>query len=268
MRIAMYQYHIVSENTAANLALIKKAAHDAVRKGAKILCLPEMCTTGYSMTTRLAEPFDETSPTLQALKKIASTAGISLLGSIMRADGTTTKNTACCITPNGKVEGWYDKIHLFPLSGEDKLYVPGTGISSFVPDSRQPECRATMFVCYDLRFPELFRAAIEQWPDLTVIFVPANWPTSRLSHWRTLLAARAIENQLFVVGINRCGSDPKNAYPGHSLVIDPLGNELNMPTEKEGLIIVDLPLEQVFEVRKQFPFLASRQPAKAFKKMN
>ncbi|HKG80277.1 MAG TPA: nitrilase-related carbon-nitrogen hydrolase, partial [Pyrinomonadaceae bacterium] len=115
------------------------------------------------------------------------------------------------------------------------------------------EFTVSPFICYDLRFPEIFRAAVFQGAQLFVVI--ANWPASRVRHWITLLKARAIENQAYVMGVNRCGNDPKLSYSGHSMIIDPRGEVLADASEVEGVISAEIDAEALAQYRREFPFL-------------
>ena len=142
------------------------------------------------------------------------------------ADGRG-RNEAVVFNPEGKLICRYAKIHPFSFGGESKHYAPGTEIVSF----QWHDFVAAPFICYDLRFPEVFRIATRRGAHL--IAVIANWPAKRVSHWVALLQALAIENQAYVVGVNRVGNDPKLGYPGRSLIVDPQGEIVAEGSDRE-----------------------------------
>ncbi len=149
----------------------------------------------------------------------------------------------------GKLVKTYRKIHPFSYSTEDKNYTKGeatviTKINDF---------SAGLSICYDLRFPELFRQYAKNKVD--IIIVIANWPDTRIEHWRTLLKARAIENQCYVLGVNRVGNDPKLNYPGFSSIVDPMGIELISVPEEEKIVTAEILKEKADEVKNSLPFL-------------
>jgi predicted amidohydrolase len=155
----------------------------------------------------------------------------------------------------GKEIARYCKQQPFTLGGERDHFVAGSKSVTAICG----EFSLTPFICYDLRFPELFRPAIAD--GTQVIAVIANWPQSRIAHWTALLRARAIENQAYVVGVNRCGNDPRLAYPGCSIIVDPQGNPLVEADEREQVVIADLNLKDLVDYRRKFPALADMRLA-------
>jgi predicted amidohydrolase len=157
--------------------------------------------------------------------------------------------------PSGEVQR-YAKIHPFSYAGEDKHYAAGTQFLTVDVVANGESLRVSPFVCYDLRFADEFWARAE----LTDIYVvPANWPEPRREHWRTLLRARAIENQAYVVGVNRVGTVQNDHYVGDSAIVDPAGLVLVEASMGETVLVADVTAERVANVRKRFPFLADRR---------
>jgi predicted amidohydrolase len=175
--------------------------------------------------------------------------GLYVVGGVVTADaGGPGRNQAVAFTPNGDEAARYSKIHPFQ-GAEARNYAGGRVVSTF-------ECggfTAAPFVCYDLRFPEVFRLATCEGADLLLVI--ANWPEKRIQHWTTLLQARAIENQAYVAGVNRCGRDPYLQYPGRSLIVDPQGRVLAEADDTEQMLTADLDPEAVTTWRRDFPVL-------------
>lgn len=184
------------------------------------------------------------------LKELARERGCYVSGSMLEMPGTTAYNSAFIIDPSGELKARYRKIHLFPLSGEHKHFSAGKKSQKI----KLSGINLGLAICYDLRFPDLFRHLARQGAQL--ILVPSAWPLSRMDHFRSLLKARAIENQCFVVGVNKCGPERDGlVFAGHSMVWDPWGISLGELGSRRGFLSVRIDLSQVDDVRKRFPFL-------------
>jgi predicted amidohydrolase len=210
-----------------------------------------MFATGFSMDPeRIAE--DEGGPTEQFLLTQAADHDAYLIASIAQrgADGNY-RNNAVIARPDGSVER-YAKIHPFSYAGEHKRYAAGTDFLTTDLDG----LRVSVFVCYDLRFADEFWQLAH---DTDLYVVPANWPQPRHEHWRLLLRARAVENQAYVLGVNRVGLDKDLPHAGGSALIDPLGKTLADAGEDETIITGEVDASTVSEVRTRFPFLADRR---------
>jgi predicted amidohydrolase len=199
---------------------------------------------------RIAE--DEGGPIEQFLVASAAERGVWLTGSIAQrgADGNY-RNNAVLAGPDGTLHR-YAKIHPFGFARENEHYAAG---DRFVTADVEG-VRVSLFVCYDLRFADEFWALA---PDTDVYVVPANWPAPRHEHWRALLQARAIENQAYVVGVNRVGAVKDLDHSGGSAIIDPLGVRLIEGADGEGVLAADIDPATVRAVRTRFPFLADRR---------
>lgn len=162
-------------------------------------------------------------------------------------------NMAILASPGGEISR-YAKIHPFSPAGEARHYAAGDRVVTWPVDG----VRVTPFICYDLRFPDAFRVAAA---DTDLYAVVANWPDARREHWRTLLRARAIENQCYVAGVNRIGEGGKLRYAGDSAVIDPMGRVLVEGADDDLILFADIEPETVAEARARFPFLSDRRPA-------
>lgn len=252
LRLALLQHDIVWEDAPRTIAAIEPQVMAAADQGAELISLSEMWSCGFSMeTARVAERPDGPTPT--AMKQWAAQTGSWIAGSFPEwapGDDRPT-NRFLLAGPQGE-DYRYAKTKPFSLAGEDRFYAPGKPVASVDVNG----VRVTPFVCYDLRFADLFWAAAA---DTDLFLVPANWPESRRDHWLTLLRARAIENQAFVAGVNRVGYGGGLAYAGDSLIIDPQGQVVaGVEGPAEALVTAVVDAELVARVRHQFPFLADR----------
>ncbi len=251
MKVGLIQFDIAWEDAEENHRRVSKRLEEAARLGARLAILPEMFCTGFSMdAARIAQP--PGGPTETFLKQRARALRLWVIGSIAEAGAPAPRNTALIVSPDGDVAR-YSKIHPFTYAGEDRHYAPGERIVTVEIDG----VRVTPFICYDLRFPEPFRVAAAG-TDLFVVV--ANWPESRREHWRTLLRARAIENQAFVAGVNRVGDGGKLHYAGDSALIDPLGDAIAEAGDREAVLVGEIEVERVRRGREHFPVLADVRP--------
>jgi len=251
------QLDIVWENKPANFAKVRDLLRAAAPAPGSLIVLPEMFATGFSMNTAaLCEPQGgETEKFLCELA--ASTSSLVMAGLPALDSSGRARNEAWVFGPTGEALVRYAKIHPFTLGGESLRYEAGGEVMTF----KHAGWTIAPFICYDLRFPELFRAAVARGAELLVVI--ANWPVKRIQHWVTLLQARAIENQAWVVGVNRCGTDPDFVYTGRTLVVDPHGIVIADANDREGVLSVALDRAVAVEWRRQFPALldmASRPP--------
>ena len=249
MDVIGVQLDIAWEDKAANCVAVRRRLHDAdVREGTFVI-LPEMFATGFSMDVA-AIVEDVGGATEQFLAEGARQFGATVLGGVVtRSEAHRGRNEAVAFDPEGREIGRYAKIHPFSFAGEGDHYESGEGIVTFDVDG----VTVAPFVCYDLRFPEVFRTAVRRGAELFAVI--ANWPQVREEHWVTLLRARAIENQACVVGVNRCGADPNHDYSGRSLIVDPRGEIIADAGSGAGLIRAELDLPALRDYRKQFPAL-------------
>lgn len=241
MKVALAQINIAWENPKENLIKCEKFIKEASEKKADLIIFPEMALTGFTMNIKslnLKEEF-----ILDWIKSKAFENNINIaLGYAIKVD-EKGKNKFCIASSKNNILGLYTKIHPFSYSGEDEKFYKGNEIIS----CKVKDANVTPFICYDLRFPEIFQIASKK---SEIIIVIASWPKEREEHWITLLKARAIENQCFIIGVNRVGMGEKIEYSGASLIFDPLGNSLNKKSSKEELIIRDLDLSKIKEIRE------------------
>jgi len=254
LRVALIQMDIALGQPEVNRA---KAA-DLVRiaaKGADLVILPEMWTTGYALSDLAGNLADQNSqPTGAILSDLARQCGVYLVGSMADERAGQVYNSATVYAPDGKQIAEYSKAHLVPMMDEHLYLAPGgtVGLTEIAG------VKTGLAICYDLRFPELFRTLALGGAELLII--PAEWPSQRLAHWRLLLQARAIENQCFVLACNRVGKDLNNSFPGHSMVIDPWGAILAEGGDGEEILRAEFDPALVAEIRARIPVFRDRRP--------
>jgi len=250
LAISLIQSSLFWEDKAANLLHFEKQLIPLQGK-TQVAVLPELFSTGFSMQTAiLAEPME--GPTVQWMRSMAQQLQLILTGSIMIREGDLCFNRLLWVLPSGEL-GYYDKRHLFAYAGEDRHYQSGhrrliASVNGF---------RINLQICYDLRFPVWARQQCHQGsPEYDILIYVANWPARRRLAWMTLLQARAIENQCYVVGVNRVGVDGHEIdHSGDSMVIDPLGEILFTQTKDPCIHTANLRKDRLQECRQQFPFL-------------
>jgi omega-amidase len=250
VNVVALQFDIAWENKPANFATVRRLLAAAAPPRDSLVVLPEMFATGFSMNAgAIAEDYG--GQTEQFLAATAKEFGVCILGgAAMRGRDGSARNKALVFSPSGELLAFYAKMRPFGLGGEPEHYLAGARPATF----RWGEVMVSPFICYDLRFPELFRAAAaSHQPELFVVI--ASWPEKRQSHWVRLLQARAIENQAYVVGVNRIGADPFYTYAGRSLIADPQGDILADAGVQEAVLNLPLDLSALRQYRQGLPFL-------------
>lgn len=253
MRLAALQLDCVWHDRKANYAKARALAREAVDRGADLVALPEMFATGFSMDTAVtAEPLD--GPTPDFLRALARDLHVLVSGgfALKRPEDQRPQNVALSVGPDGRDLALYPKIHQIALLHEDNHYAPGDLPRPFPYKGTEIAC----FVCFDLRFPELFRTVVD---TCGLILVIASWPAPRQTHWDILLQARAVECQCVLLGVNRVGQGGGHRFTGGSAIYDPLGNALAKGGHEEACVVAEADLGQVRKVREAMPFLASRK---------
>lgn len=268
--ISLVQADIAWEKKAANLQLFEAKIMTHTDK-MEVVVLPEMFSTGFVMQPEhLAESMD--GETVSWMKRIAMQKKIILTGSVIIREADNYFNRLIWMLPNGTF-GYYDKRHLFAYAGEDETYTPGT--KRLIASVKG--WRVNLLVCYDLRFPVWARQTVpvdslpdggfaksvsmETRPEYDVLIYVANWPVKRSHAWKTLLQARAIENQCYVAGNNRIGVDGVGLeYNGDSMVVSPMGEILTTVEKKPEVITYELSYSKLNEVRTKLPFLKDADP--------
>lgn len=248
MKTALIQAPLIWENPQANRTYFSDKIN-AIQEKVNLIVLPEMFTTGFTMNPNEAAETMQ-GETILWLKILAKANNCAITGSLIIKENNSFHNRLVFVFPSGELQ-YYDKRHLFTLAGEDKTYTKGT--EKLIVDYLG--WKICPLICYDLRFPVFARNT----EDYDLLIYVANWPEPRINAWDTLLKARAIENMSYVIGVNRIGEDQsKHNYPGHSQVLDCLGNYLIEPTEEEGVFITVLDQQKMLETRQKFDFLNDR----------
>ena len=267
LKVSIIQTNLHWEDKVANREMLEEKII-GIKEKTEIVVLPEMFSTGFSMQPeKLAETME--GETVQWMKRIAAEKNIILTGSVIISDTDQVAvsdqpryyNRLIWMLPNGQY-GIYDKRHRFAYAGEDEQFSAGT--KRLIASVRG--WKINLLVCYDLRFPVWARQTSPSnslskgeggiaTPEYDLLIYVANWPDRRIHAWRTLLQARAIENQCYVVGVNRVGDDGKGIhYSGESMVIDPMGEILYTKKETEDIFTITLDKDHLNSVREKFPF--------------
>ncbi|MCC9061748.1 nitrilase-related carbon-nitrogen hydrolase [Flavobacterium piscisymbiosum] len=251
MKLAIVSLDSVWEDKQANLKEVERIVASLSPK-VEYVVFPEMSLTGFSISNlALAEDF-ESSSSLQAIQKMAKEYQMNIVFGLMISKDKKKYNSCIAVNNKGEIAGTYEKIHLFSYAGEDELIVGGNQIKSLPWNGGWG-----LSICFDLRFPELYQELSKE--NLILLNI-ANWPKGRVSHWRALLNARAIENQSFMIGVNRTGIDGNGLeYEESSCVFSPTGEKLEPLEIFEEIKIFDLNLENAIEYRKNFPIKKDRK---------
>jgi predicted amidohydrolase len=252
VKVAGLQLDIVWESPAQSQARVEPWIRTAVAAGARLLVLPEMYACGFTMKTEaVAEPED--GPSTRFLVERAREHGLWIGGSVpaLPAGAERPFNTFVLAGPRGELYR-YRKIHPFTFADEHLHY--GAGESFVTVDVEGVRC--TLFVCYDLRFADEMWATAK---DTDCYLIVANWPERRRHHWTALLQARAIENQAYVVGVNRVGEGGGLTYSGDSRIIDPWGEVVASAAGQETLLLAEVDPAVVRDARERFPVLRDRR---------
>jgi omega-amidase len=253
--VALAQMAIVLDRPDLNQDTARSMATQAAAQGADLLVLPELWPTGYNLVQAGEYATSLDRGAFATMADLARAHQMHVVGTALEASpGGPPFNSAVLYGPDGRRLAVYRKVHLFPPMGELKYMTRGTSLPTF----DLPWGRTALAICYDLRFPEMWRRFTAA--GAQIIIISAEWPVSRLEHWRLLLRARAVENQIFVVGCNRAGQDTDGEFGGHSAAVDPMGQVLVEGGLEPGLFVATLDLDEVTTIRHRFPFLKDRQP--------
>lgn len=252
LTVALGEYDIGWQDPSASIAAADRLIERVAAVGVDLVVLPEMATTGFTMDTSHAVSVE--SSDIARLQQIATRHDVWLVaGAALRTDGPESEsiNAALAIDPGGAITAVHRKRRLFAYGGEDRAYAEGDRPT--IVDINGVRC--ALFICYELRFPEVFGEVAN---DVDAMIVIANWPAARQEHWDALLRARAIENQCFVIGVNRTGVANGLTYSGGSVVYDPWGERLSA-TLAGGVRLVSVHASRTQEIRERFPFLRDRR---------
>ena len=253
MKVALCQLDLVLEDPAANAEKIRGLLSGRDDLEGALIVLPEMMSTGFSMDVAKATA-GEPEGSEALLRSLALDHKATVLGGFaVPCSGAEGRNVAVAVDPEGKKIVEYTKMHPFTFGGEAEHYEAGDSVERFDWGGLD----VCPFICYDLRFPEIFRTGVAGGGALFCVI--ANWPIKRVDHWITLLRARAIENQAYVIGVNRCGTDPSFTYPGRSLVVDPHGVIIADAGDREMVLEAEVEPRVVREWREAFPALHDRR---------
>ncbi len=247
MKLGLVQFAPVWNDKAKTITKIELLL-EKLETDVNLLIFPEMTLTGFTMDAKnMGEEIDGIG--MLYFMKLATKLKIEIMVGIIEKEEKIFYNSLFHFDSKGLIKAVYRKIHPFTLASEDQNYFAGKSIVVSNIDTT----KIGLSICYDLRFPELYRLYGKQKVDLMINI--ANWPIKRIDHWKTLLKARAIENQFFMVGINRVGNDPFQQYNGCSTVFNPMGEELITSENKEEIIYSTIELSEVISTREALPFL-------------
>jgi len=247
MKIAICQYNPEWQNKNKSIEQIESLLVN-FDKQTDCLIFPEMTLTGFTMEAKnFAEEIDGIG--INYFMNLAQKLKVDVFAGIIEKDESDYFNSLFHFNSFGLIQAIYRKVHPFSLSDEDKHYVAGNEIVV----SNINKTKIGLSICYDLRFPELYRLYAKQ--NVNIIIDIANWPIKRIEHWKTLLKARAIENQCIMIGVNRIGNDPNHEYNGCSAVFNPIGEELLNAENGEKIFYCDINLKEVKLIKEKLPFL-------------
>jgi omega-amidase len=246
IRVCSAQFTSVWEDPEKSLEKAEVFVTHAADCGAKVICFPEQFATGWDPgSEKNIQTIDGT--IVSTLQRYAKEYSIALLGSFRERSSSSPKNTAVMIGNDGRILALYAKIHLFSPSHEERMFNPGAELGIF----RLGSLKCGIAICYDLRFPALFRVYAQK--GVQAVFVPSAWPQSRERYWELFITARAAENQMYVIGVNTTGKTPVDIYSGSSITADPHGVIISRANDAEQLLFSDIDPSDVERTRSAFP---------------
>ncbi len=252
MKIALVQLDMGFENKDMAKQRCVEMMEKANKQCADLIVFPEMTLTGFTMQTGIYGEQKQNSETVAYFQNAAKKYSMGIVFGVIFLENGRAENHSIILDKKGKIQADYAKIHPFSYGAEAKYYVGGNEIVYCEMEGMT----ISPFVCYDLRFPEIFQVASKKSHCMTVI---ANWPKQRIAHWKILLQARAIETQSFIVGVNRSGKDKTLEYSGDSMLVAPTGEILAHLTEQNDLQVVEIDIHQAKQCRQEFPVKADRK---------
>jgi len=254
IRICSAQIASIWEEPAKTLEKAGILIRHAASSGADLVCFPEQFATGWDPQS--GKNLGDTGGLIvSSLREYARTSQIAVIGSFRNRGSPLPKNTAVVIDKDGRILTTYSKIHLFSPGNEQTSFSPGSDLGIFTLGP----FTCGIAICYDLRFPDLFRIYAQK--GVQVVFVPAAWPQKRTNHWELFLTARAAENQMYVAGVNTTGVTPVDTYSGSSMTADPHGTIISQANDAEQLLFADLDPALVETARRSFPVERDRKDA-------
>lgn len=255
LTVSLAQMDIVFGKPLENLAKVRQLAAEAAQRGSDWLVLPELWSTAYDLTNAADHATPISTGIFAEIAALGQQHNLHIIGSTLSTLATEKYgNTLTWHQPDGNIAATYSKLHLFRLMNEHQFLTAGEQ-----PEIVQTEWgKVGLGICYDLRFPELFRHYALS--GATMMILPAEWPHPRRMHWRTLLRARAIENQMFVIACNRVGKGGGNQFFGHSAIIDPWGETIIEGGEQEMLLTGEIDFGRLPATRAKIPIFTDRRP--------
>ena len=250
MKIALLQNNTAWKDKQKNFISTEKKIIKAKNKGASVVLLPELSFTGYCIeeTKDMKEKIPGESSNF--VKNMSRKYNICVIAGITEDNTNKLPYNTCIVYNKGKLISKYQKIHPFTYAKEHKYFSSGDRVTTFNLNGFKCSC----VICYDLRFPEIFRSLVNK--GVEIIFIIANWPYPRQEHWLTLTKARAIESQCYVAAVNRVGKEPDKKYFGYSIILDPWGNEIvSGGKDKDTIIYGQVSKKRIKEIRRFFPYL-------------
>lgn len=252
--VSLAQMNIVAGDVRKNVQTAEAMVMEAAKRGSHVVVLPELWSTGYALSQSRELAVSLNTGIFAQVATWATQYKLCIVGSMLEKRGMEVANSAPFFIPNGQARGVYRKIHLFRLMEEDRYLQPGT--APLLMD--MPWGATAVAICYDLRFPELFRKYAVQGARLVI--VPAEWPAERIEHWRALLIARAIENQCYMIACNTVGQSGTSIFGGHSMIVDPWGRVVIEVGETPSLATAEIETDLVDNVRNRIPVFNDRRP--------
>jgi predicted amidohydrolase len=253
LTLALAQIDLALGDAARNLHTARACVAQAQARGADVVVLPELWSSAYDLERAAVHASALDQGMFAMVADLAREYHIAIVGSLLEARAGKIYNTATFHDARGNRVGMYRKLHLVPMLDEDKYLAGGDDANVFDTEFGT----FALAVCYDLRFPELWRHYALAGAHL--VFIPAEWPQKRIAHWRTLLPARAIENQIFIAACNRVGTSKGETFGGSSMIVDPWGEILVQGDEREALLIAHIDLDVVDQVRARVPVFRDRR---------
>jgi predicted amidohydrolase len=254
IQISLCQIDIALGQPELNLSKAHHYVSEAASLGSQLIMLPELWTCGYDLSHATQYAYPLGSGVFTQISFLARQFGIAIGGSTLESQGDRLFNTFTIYDAQGQLIAAYRKVHLFRPDQEDRYLVSGDSLTLAQTSFGQ----AGLATCYDLRFPEMFRALSVMGAQFFLL--PAEWPIQRTEHWRALLRARAIENQVGLAAVNRVGTSPDATYGGCSLIVDAWGDTVVDAGSDEGLFTGELDLDQTERIRRKFNVLQDRRP--------
>ncbi|MGA9085318.1 MAG: nitrilase-related carbon-nitrogen hydrolase [Methanoregula sp.] len=254
MRCCSAQIAGIWESPEQTLKKAELVFCEVARAGAALISFPEQFATGWDpVSDKNIEDF--TGTTVTGLRRLAEEYSIAVIGSFRETFSPKPRNTAIAIGRNGEILATYAKIHLFSPGHEDLKFTSGSGLATFSIEG----IRFGLAICYDLRFPELFR--LYRHKEVHAVVVPAAWPKSRLQYWELFIQSRAAENQMYVAGVNTTGTTPVDSYTGASMTADPCGTRIARAGDGNELLYYEIDPFVVERARRDFPVDNDRRDA-------